>query len=471
MMFTSLSLRLRIFLLFLGVAVASWGVVGLSLYLGYHRISEAGAESGLVFAGILSLFGIMSTSAGFWLLFDENVAKPIQRISAIMRTRAHADVDASLDMHEARYLGDLAPAIHAVTGKLSEASANAEEIVAMHTAQLMAERAHLAILLTEIPVAIVLVSPRHQIMLYDGQAADVLGQVHVPRLSASIFDYFVEEDLRAAHAQLTGKRSEIKADARGTRGNLSFELRLKKLSQASGYMILIDSTHARIAPDEARPLIYDFDLTEHDAERAIEHRPLKDLSFVVFDTETTGLMPNNDEIVQIGAVRVVNGRIVPGEMMDQLVNPGRRIPPASTKVHGVTDTMVHDAPHAPHAVSQLHAFARGAVVVAHNAPFDMAFLHRHGKASGLTWDHPILDTVLLSAVIFGANEKHTLDALCERLTITIPPAIRHTALGDAQATAEALCKMLPILASRGLTTFGEVIQETRKHGRLLKDLN
>lgn len=111
------------------------------------------------------------------------------------------------------------------------------------------------------------------------------------------------------------------------------------------------------------------------------------------------------------------------------------------------------------------------MIVAHNAPFDMAFLRRHAKRMGVEWDHPILDTVLLSAVLFGASDTHTLDALCERLEITIPETLRHTALGDAVATAEALIKMLPILQARGLTTFGEVIMETRKHGRLLEDMN
>ncbi|MCB1328399.1 MAG: 3'-5' exonuclease, partial [Maritimibacter sp.] len=155
----------------------------------------------------------------------------------------------------------------------------------------------------------------------------------------------------------------------------------------------------------------------------------------VFDTETTGLVPHKDDIVQIGAVRVVNGRIVPGESLDQLVNPGRKIPPASTKVHGVTDAMVADAPSMKIAGRLLHQFARGAVIVAHNAPFDMAFLRRHGERDGLAWEHPVLDTVLLSAVLFGASETHTLDALCARLDVTIPEAMRHTALGDAQATA------------------------------------
>jgi DNA polymerase-3 subunit epsilon len=87
------------------------------------------------------------------------------------------------------------------------------------------------------------------------------------------------------------------------------------------------------------------------------------------------------------------------------------------------------------------------------------------------WDHPILDTVLLSAVLFGASVPHTLDALCDRLDITIPTALRHTALGDAQATAEALVKMIPMLQALGFGTLGEVIAQTRRHGRLLEDLN
>ncbi|MEP2706387.1 MAG: 3'-5' exonuclease [Roseibium sp.] len=470
-MLTSLSLRLRIFLLFLGLLVASVLIVSGAIFLGFQRSADTSIESAFLYSSIVSAFGLLALCAGIWLLFDENVAKPIERIAAIMRTRATTEVKTSVDMDQARYLGDLAPAVNAVAGQLSKVSSGTGELIASETARLSAEKAQLAALLTEIPIAIVLLSDTHHITLYDGQAADVLGQVQVPRLNASVFDYFEENELRSAFDQLTDQRTETTVTAHGTQGNLTFELRLKKLSQAPGYMILIDRTHARIAPDAARPLIYDFDLSNQDTGHAFDARPIQELNFVVFDTETTGLMPNKDEIVQIGAVRVVNGRIVPGETVDQLVNPGRPIPPASTKVHGVSDAMVAGAPDALTAVSQFHGFAQDAVIVAHNAPFDMAFLQRHGKTSGLTWDHPILDTVLLSAVLFGASDTHTLDAVCDRLDITIPPELRHTALGDAQATAEALCKMLPILSSRGLDTFGDVIQETRKHGRLLQDLN
>ena len=190
------------------------------------------------------------------------------------------------------------------------------------------------------------------------------------------------------------------------------------------------------------------------------------------DTETTGLLPSQgDEIVQIAAVRVVNGRLVAGEAFESLVNPGRRIPAASTAVHHVSDAMVADAPPIAVVGRRFHKFAEGAVLVAHNAPFDLEFLRRHETDIGHRFDHPVLDTVLLSAVLFGGHETHTLDALCERLGIVIPEAARHTAMGDTVATAEALLKLLPMLTAQGTLTFGDVVREVKKHGRLLRDLN
>ncbi len=198
---------------------------------------------------------------------------------------------------------------------------------------------------------------------------------------------------------------------------------------------------------------------------------LDDLTFVVFDTETTGLNPASDSIVQIAAVRLVNNRRVEGEVFDTLVDPGRPIPLSSTEVHGISDSMVIGAPDVTEALRQFHRFARGSVLIAHNAPFDMEFLRREEAAIGAAFDHPVLDTVLLSAVVFGQLDQHSLDALTARLGITIPEEARHTAIGDTVATADAFLKLVPMLRARGLETFGQVVAEVRKHGRLLKDLN
>ena len=118
-----------------------------------------------------------------------------------------------------------------------------------------------------------------------------------------------------------------------------------------------------------------------------------------------------------------------------------------------------------------HRFAEGAVLVAHNAPFDLAFLRRHGDAAGAAFDHPVLDTVLLSAAVFGEAVPHTLDAIAERLGVALDPAARHTATGDAVATAEVLLHLLPVLEAAGVRTLGDAIAAMRRHQRLLPDLN
>ncbi|HPD92888.1 MAG: DNA polymerase III subunit epsilon [Rhodobacter sp.] len=227
----------------------------------------------------------------------------------------------------------------------------------------------------------------------------------------------------------------------------------------------------RRPPPIARKVVYDFDLLSKARNAAVADTRLDDLTFVVFDTETTGLSPATDEIVQIAGVRLVNGKRVETEVFDTLVNPGRPIPPSSTDVHGINDSMVVGAPDIVEAGRRFHKFAEGAVLVAHNAPFDMEFLRRKEAALGVAFDHPILDTVLLSAVVYGQTEQHSLDALTARLGITIPEEARHTAIGDTVATADAFLKLVPMLRARGLDTFGAVVAEVRKHGRLLKDLN
>lgn len=227
----------------------------------------------------------------------------------------------------------------------------------------------------------------------------------------------------------------------------------------------------RRPPPISRAVVYDFDLLSKARNAAVADARLEDLTYVVFDTETTGLSPASDAIVQIAAVRVVNGRRLESEVFDTLVDPCRPIPAQSTEVHGITDSMVRGAPRIEDVGAQFHRFARGAVLVAHNAPFDMEFLRRNEAGIGARFDHPVLDTVLLSAVVFGQLEQHSLDALTARLGITIPEDARHTAIGDTIATADAFLKLVPMLKARGLHTFGEVLAEVRRHGRLLKDLN
>ncbi len=470
-MLMHLSLRLRIFLFFCLLAVGGIIMTFGALWFSYHRAPGPDLFNAFMFSGILISFGFLGLCVGVWLLFDDNLAKPIERLSAQLRARAHAGVSSDMDLQAARYLGDLAPAAAGLAEQLAEKAMNTAEAVAAETEHLASEKQRLTALLTEIPVAMLLASPKHQIVLYDAQAAEVLAQIAHPRLNASLFDYLEPAPLEEAFEKLSKTGMDVYCTLTSVDKAQTYTARMKPLGHAPGYMLIFEDSVARIPPEAARPLVYDFDLLDTTGDDLFENRLLSDLCFVVFDTETTGLLPHKDEIVQIGAVRVLKGRIIEGEQLDTLVNPGIPIPPASTKVHKVSDRMVDGAPDIAEAGRRFHHFARDAVIVAHNAPFDMAFLRRHADRMGVEWEHPILDTVLLSAVLFGASETHTLDAVCERLEISIPETLRHTALGDAVATAEVLVKMLPMLTSLGMKTFGDVIAETRKHGRLLEDLN
>lgn len=471
-MLTHLSLRLRIFLFFCLLALGAIAVLFGSLWLSYQRAELLALLDPFVFAGLLSCFAILGLCAMIWLLFDEHVAKPIEVLAAEMRLRAHGGVTRGIDAKTARYLGDLAPAAAGLAGQLGDATLLSARNIAEETARLEAEKARLTALLSELPVATVMVGPDHRIVLYDAQAAAVLAQIAQPRLNACLYDYLDQVALEAAHTQMIKTGQEVLAMVSGRDGAQSYSLRLKPLGEGEGYILIFDAACAEIAPEAARPLIFDFDLLNRPQLAEIADQPLNELCFAVFDTETTGLLPHKDEIVQIGALRVLNGRLIEGEEFDTLVDPEREIPQASTRVHGINNDMVRGAPVIAKAAAAFHLFASDAVIVAHNAPFDMAFLRRHAQAAKVHWDdHPILDTVLLSAVIFGASVPHTLDALCDRLDITIPTALRHTALGDARATAEALVKMIPILQAQGYSTLGEVIAQTRRHGRLLEDLN
>lgn len=468
-MLTDLSLRLRVFLFFCLLGLGGAAIVLLAGYLGYMRLGSVGAPSAFVFAAVIAVLGILGMTAGIWLLFDENVAKPINKLSANLRLRAHSGIDGPVSTDEARYLGDLAPAAQALSQTMSSSVMDSAAKVAQETQRLRTETERLTALLTEIPIATILLNPAREIVLYDGQAAEVLSRIAPPRLKAPLSDYFDPEAMTKAMSELTGKTVDVPFTLKDVTGTHSFNARVKSLG-GDGHMICIDTTDLppRVA---ARPLVFDFDLMNTAASEALESKSLMDLCFVAFDTETTGLSVQDDTIVQLGAVRILNGRLVAGETFDTFVHPGRPIPPASTRIHRVTDADVADAPDVATAGRSFHHFARDAVLVAHNAPFDIGLLRKHAGEMGVDWTHPVLDTVLLSAVVFGTNEDHSLDALCDRLSITIPAELRHTALGDAQATGQALVTLLPLLIGKGITTFDHLVEETRKHGRLLEDLN
>jgi len=215
-----------------------------------------------------------------------------------------------------------------------------------------------------------------------------------------------------------------------------------------------EGLNAAAVRHDSRPEFYDFDLFQTGGGGTLDDRRLVELPYTVFDTETTGLEPSaGDEIIQIGAARIVNGKLLRHESFEQLVDPQREIPAAGIPIHGIRPDMVRGQPTITRVLPAFHAYAQDTVLVAHNAAFDMRFLQLKEAVTGLTFDQPVLDTLLLSAVVHPNQESHRLEAIAERFGITVIG--RHTALGDAIVTAEVWLKLIPLLAAMGIQTLAE----------------
>jgi DNA polymerase-3 subunit epsilon len=193
--------------------------------------------------------------------------------------------------------------------------------------------------------------------------------------------------------------------------------------------------------------------------------PLASCRYVVFDLETTGLAPSfGDRIVSIGAVRVEHGAVADGARFATFAQPGRPIPPASTAIHGITDAMVAHAPPWPEAVAAFHAFAVDAVLVAHNAAFDLACLHAAEAQAGVRFANPVLCSLVLSQWLDPEEPDHDLDSLAARHGLVVTG--RHDALGDAEATAVLFCDMLRRAEARRVTSLEDLFRRTRMRERI-----
>jgi DNA polymerase-3 subunit epsilon len=213
---------------------------------------------------------------------------------------------------------------------------------------------------------------------------------------------------------------------------------------------------------DSRPEYYDFDLFQaSESTRALDEQPLAELAYTVFDTETTGLNPSEgDEILQIGATRIVGGKLRRQECFEQLVDPQRSIPAAGIPIHGIRPDMVQGQPTIDTVLPAFHRFAQDTVLVAHNAAFDMRFLQLKEQRTGVRFEQPVLDTLLLSAAVHPNQESHGLEAIAERLGVNVLG--RHTALGDAMVTAEVFLKLLPLLQAQGIHTLGQAREAAQK---------
>lgn len=182
--------------------------------------------------------------------------------------------------------------------------------------------------------------------------------------------------------------------------------------------------------------------------------PLARLAYTALDTETTGLRAGGgDEIIAIGAIRIVNGRILRRECFDTFVNPRVAISAESQKIHGISADMLRGQPRIEEVMPRLVRFVEDSVVVGHNVDFDMRFFRECEERAGVRLSQPVLDTLRLEYVVNPNQQDRTLEGIAGRLGITVVG--RHSALGDALATAEVFLALLPLLAERGITTLAE----------------
>ena len=163
-------------------------------------------------------------------------------------------------------------------------------------------------------------------------------------------------------------------------------------------------------------------------------------TYVVFDVETTGLDPLKEEIIEIGACKVVNGRI--DETFATFVKPSKHIPKEITELTGIDDSMVENAPTINYVMPDFYKFCDGATLVAHNIAFDISFIHNISKKLSYNFDHQNMDTMLIARQKLPGLKNYKLGTIVEKLNIVLDNA--HRAINDATATAKAFIKLMNV---------------------------
>ena len=190
-------------------------------------------------------------------------------------------------------------------------------------------------------------------------------------------------------------------------------------------------------------------------------QPLSECTFVVVDLETTGMGIGAQGIIEIGAARVAGGRVV--EEFQQLINPGTRLPPFITGLTGIDDAMLADQPRIAAVWPRFAAFVGDAVLVAHNARFDLGFLNAAALLYGEgALSNPHLCTLKLARRLLPELRRRGLDALAAHFGI--PLSNRHRALGDVRITVEILFELLERLAARGIVRLDHAL-DLQHHAR------
>jgi DNA polymerase-3 subunit epsilon len=447
------------------------------------------------FAALMGYLGWIAHSLG------RSLVRTVEALRHGIELMATVNPDHRLDVRTGDELEALANDVNALASALREARFELETRIAAATTEFTAERQKLAAILEGLGEGVVVTGLEGRVTLAN-RVAQALLNAGRPLLGQSLFDFVDRQRVAPVVARLRAGAGAERFTV-GLHGETELHAAMTSLvdgdQRLTGFILAlrtpaeparggderpadrpasavppfvgagVKSGRDADTPAPKRPELYDFSLFEemerHVAATARERR-LDQLTFVVLDTETTGLRAEGgDRIVSLAGVRVRSGIVRPAEVFDALVCPERPIPSASTRLHGITDAMVASAPTIDVVLPAFLRFAEGAVLAGHEVSFDLGFLGGDMERLGLprvTLEHPVLDTRLLSMLIHGTDADHSLEAVAQRLGVSIRG--RHSALGDALATAEILARLIELLQRRGLASLGQVLDAIRRSG-------
>ncbi|MBT1073627.1 3'-5' exonuclease [Pelotalea chapellei] len=516
---------LKYWIFILGIACAIFGVILASVFGSWFNLEphEQAYLAGLAdrilpfpLLGAIALFMVISGMVS--LLFRYYII-PIMRMAESTQLISLSNPEHRVPTTGAREVAHLAGIINASADAYQKLQQEVETAAYEARADLLEERNRFAALMSELPAGVLVCNIHGLILLYNRQAQTLLqasaqekftgptgGKDGWIGLGRSLFGVIPREPVVAGIERLQQAVSAGQPDpiarftvehGEGSPLTISmapvFSFHCDQHDECiqcdrrsmSGLVLTLGNTTAQGAAaddptwltveadqeseapagqqpaPESRPTFYEFNLFHHQPLGEMGEQSLRRLTYVAFDTETTGLNPSaGDEIVQLGAVRIVNGKLIRGEMIDQLIDPRRPIPEVSTAIHGITEKMVACKPTIDQVLPHFRHFVEDAVLVAHNAAFDMRCLQLKESRTGVKFDNPVLDTLLLSSILHPNQESHSLDEIAARLSLT--NIGRHTALGDAIVTAEVLLKMIPLLEARGIVTLSDALKASAR---------
>lgn len=410
-------------------------------------VESLGAEVIVLMLGLAVLVGLIG-----WISWSTWRAEQRQDERTATAVRMIADVNP-----DHRLAGDTATeeAINALAVRHAAAEARLSEQLDRAHAELRLERDSLLAVLSRLDVPVGVVDDRGRVLLVNPAARRALAGRTPLAAGRSILGVFDAEDfLPLLTRALAGERPKAVVG--------DIPIRLFRITGPDEPAMVLVVGNPADEPDAAPVVGLSVDLAR--PSRPVPSReqwlqtPLTDIVFTVVDCETTGLhVDAGDRLVAVGAVRVDGGVVRADDTFDELINPGRPIPQVSTGFHGITDEMVRDAGAPGEVVAQFAAYALDSVLVAHHTAFDLGFLRPAAASAGAQLEALTLDTMLLSAVLDPDPEaRHGLDYVCSRYGVEVFG--RHTALGDALATAEVLVRMLPGLAERGIVTLDDALR-------------